>query len=113
MAWIQKPKPTYNKAKTERVQEFQSIYQTSKWKRLKAAKRLNNPICEICEAKGITSPTEDIHHKIPFSLGETPSEVQSLAYDYRNLLSVCRVCHTKIHQNLRNQKGLLESSQLT
>ena len=30
-----------------------------------------HPLCEVCLAKGVYTPTEDIHHKLPLSQGGT------------------------------------------
>lgn len=62
---------------------------------------MNNPICEVCESQGITKATEDIHHIVSF-VGVKNEEVKyELAYDYDNLLSVCRTCHSKLHHGYK------------
>ena len=45
-------------------------------------------VCEICGKKG---PTEKHHKKTKGSGGNDTKE---------NLIEVCRICHTKIHQGL-------------
>jgi 5-methylcytosine-specific restriction protein A len=64
----------------------------------------DNPVCEICDAKGITKQTEEIHHKIPFERGTTLAEIERLAFDYDNLISVCIDCHKELHRHLVKSK---------
>lgn len=97
--YINKPKKVDRSIPTERTKESQKIYQSKKWKKLREAKRLNQPICERCLQLGKTAPTVDIHHKIPFSKGETPFEISILAYSYENLMAVCTACHDYIHRH--------------
>ena len=80
---------------------YQSVYQSKRWKRLRAEKFKNNPVCELCERKGITKQTEEIHHIKPFEVGASPDELEALAYDYGNLISLCTECHHKEHQKLK------------
>ncbi|HLO59818.1 MAG TPA: HNH endonuclease signature motif containing protein [Bacteroidales bacterium] len=90
-----KPKPvTRNKA------AYQDIYQDPRWKRLRAAKLRDNPICEICEQKGIVRQTEEIHHKKPFEISANREELERLAFDYDNLISLCIACHKSEHARI-------------
>lgn len=96
--------PTINKAKKYsgkknnfKAQNRQKIYQSKKWKELRAAKLIENPLCEVCLAHGIITPAEDVHHiRSPFDFSDI-NEVNALAYDYKNLKSICKQCHGKLH----------------
>lgn len=77
------------------------IYNSKKWKRLRAAYFMQNPLCENCLSKGITSYTEEIHHMIPILKGKDLLEMQSLAYDPNNLMALCGKCHHEIHNRNR------------
>lgn len=48
-----------------------------------------HPLCEVCLAKGVYTPTEEIHHKLPLSQGGT--------HDRSNLVALCKECHARIH----------------
>ena len=48
-----------------------------------------HPLCEVCLAKGVYTPTEEIHHKLPLSQGGT--------HDRSNLMALCKECHARIH----------------
>lgn len=83
--------PTYNKA------QYQKVYNTPHWKRLRAEKVSCNPVCEVCAAKGITRQVEEVHHIKPFEIDND----LSLAYDYDNLISLCVECHKEAHEQLK------------
>ena len=83
---------TYNKTL------FQKVYQSSRWRLLRSAKFHECPLCEVCLKVGKVTPTDEIHHIIPFYNGV---EVQEwLAFDYDNLVSLCIECHKKAHKLL-------------
>ena len=73
------------------------IYQSERWRRMRAIKFANNPLCEECEKKGILTPAEDIHHIISFVGIDNPDKQYRLAFDYNNLMSLCKKCHQEIH----------------
>jgi 5-methylcytosine-specific restriction enzyme A len=90
---LMKKKPrevTINKA------AYQAVYNTTKWKRLRRAKIKANPLCEECEKKGITTVAAEVHHIIPFDIGNACE----LAYDYDNLISLCVECHKEAHAKM-------------
>ena len=59
---------------------------------------MEQPLCEICLLNGVISPAEDVHHKDSFMNYEGLDKTQK-AYDYNNLLSVCKKCHSYLHRN--------------
>lgn len=97
MAWINKPTRKPNLHKTENEKIRREIYSSTRWRKLRAAKERNNPLCEICLANGRTTPTEDIHHIITFVDIDEPLRRKEVAYNYDNLQSLCKVCHQRIH----------------
>jgi predicted HNH restriction endonuclease len=62
---------------------------------------MENPVCEKCEAKGMTRQTEEVHHKIPWETGGTEEVQWRLFTDWDNLESLCGECHNAIHQELK------------
>lgn len=86
--------PFLNKPKKQKVRKVnaenrQKVYQNPKWKKLREAKLQQNPLCEVCLAKGIITPAVDVHHKDSF-LNYEGSERLYKAFDFDNLLSVCK-----------------------
>ena len=82
--------------------ERRRIYNSERWHKLSVYKRSVNPLCELCEKKGITRHAEDVHHIISFMKGESRGEIEDLAYNFDNLMSLCKECH----QNIHNKKPL-------
>ena len=72
----------------------QSYYQTTKWKKLRAAKLQEHPLCELCNKE----LAEDVHHIISFM--SVPDEMgrMTLFYDPANLKKKKKKCHNKIHK---------------
>jgi 5-methylcytosine-specific restriction enzyme A len=89
---------------TVNKQLYQYIYQDSRWRKLRKAKLSNNPVCEICELSCKVTPTAEIHHLKPFEIGNDKFEIEKLAYDYDNLISVCVTCHKYLHMLISNTK---------
>lgn len=98
MAWINLPKKKRQKRDGASRKERRKIYNKSKWQKLRDAKIMNDPFCEVCEAKGIITPAEDVHHRVSFMDKEGDERI-ALAYDYNNLQSICKSCHGKEHSN--------------
>ncbi len=75
-----------------------AVYNTARWRRLRAAKMMSDPLCEVCLAKGITKPATDVHHIQSFMCAEEASARSVLAFDPSNLMSLCDECHSEIHK---------------
>lgn len=106
---IQYKMPYLNKSKKKVVpsinkQERDKIYQTTKWKDLRIAKLIQQPLCEICLEKEMITPAIDVHHIDSFTKYEGIMKLQK-AYDFSNLMSLCKQCHQLIH-NKNNKKKL-------
>ena len=94
--------PTLIKALKHRSVPREKInwYNNSKWIRLRNQKRMDNPLCQICELKGKSKLVNDVHHIVPITNGQNEQEQKMLAYDYDNLCSLCTECHHEVHQML-------------
>lgn len=86
------PKQRYHST----INERQKVYNTSIWRKLRQAKLMTSPLCEVCKK----APAYDVHHKESFV---NKSNWQELAFDSTNLLAVCRNCHNEIHNNLNTK----------
>jgi 5-methylcytosine-specific restriction protein A len=104
--------PTINKPKRDRqttkgnnyYAERRKVYQTQRWARLRQAKIIASPLCEMCEKEGRYRPAEDVHHITSFMTTDDPIRRNFLAYDYDNLMSLCKECHQKIHNSYGPKK---------
>ena len=100
--------PTINKPKKKVIdsgntydEERRKIYSSERWRRLRAWKFSNDPLCERCLQEGKVVPAEDIHHIISFMSTNDIEQRRHLAYDYGNLMSLCKQCHQSIHNSRR------------
>lgn len=94
-----KPKPKRNV--TDAKREAQKVYNSKRWKLLRAAYIQAHPLCEICLQEGRTTAAEHVHHVTPFRKGKTALEREQLAFDGGNLQALCRECHEKEHDKLK------------
>ncbi|MDL2305360.1 HNH endonuclease [Bacteroides sp. OttesenSCG-928-D19] len=96
MTTIYKPKKK-QKTKSLYDKERRKIYNSERWRKLSNLKFIDNPLCENCQDKGVAKPSEDIHHIISFMTTDDSMQRIQLAYDYNNLMSLCKECHQEIH----------------
>jgi 5-methylcytosine-specific restriction protein A len=73
------------------------FYQSQGWKRIRAAKLQKDPYCECDACKGKKAPAEMVDHKIPISLGGSPT-------DMSNLQSMTNNCHNAKSAKEKNEK---------
>lgn len=66
------------------------------WKRIRDRYVRSHPLCEMCLKEGRYIAVEEVHHIVPVSKGGTHEE--------RNLMALCRSCHTKIHMEMGDRK---------
>ena len=54
-------------------------------------------LCELCLAKGIYNPIEEVHHKVFI----TPQNINdpNVTLNWDNLIGLCRECHKEQHSN--------------
>jgi len=76
-----------------------NIYNTAMWKKYRRAKLMLNPLCEHCEAFGLSKVAKIVDHIIEVADGGP-------VYDLKNLQSLCAAHHntkTGHEKKLRNQ----------
>lgn len=61
------------------------------WNKLRAWKLNKDPVCHLCDIKGLVTAADTVHHIKPV---ETHPE---LRLDPENLMSLCRECHETLH----------------
>lgn len=96
-------------SREERRKERQKVYNTKRWKELRELKVQANPLCEECLKEGRITPAQEVHHIKSFcARGLSPEEKERRAYDYENLMSLCKDCHHKKHDTQSRIKESLE-----
>lgn len=73
-----------------------AIYDSAKWRALRRTKLQADPLCEQCLEEGRTRIATEVHHRKSFA-DATGTEARRLAYDYDNLMSLCKECHGRKH----------------
>lgn len=96
MPTINRPPQTRKNENTLRRERMQ-VYNTSRWRELRRVKLMYNPLCEMCLKDERVTPAEDVHHITSFMTVYDPDTRLNLAFDYDNLMSLCKQCHQKIH----------------
>ena len=66
----------------------QRLRGSARWRKVRAMKLRRDPLCQDCEDHGVVAATQ-VHHLQP--LAKRPD----LAFDFRNLRSLCTTCHAK------------------
>lgn len=80
------------------------FYRSHAWRTTSTAYRRSvGGLCERCLAKGIITPAEVVHHKIPL----TPENIQdlSISLNWDNLQALCRQCHADVHEEMYAEKN--------
>ena len=75
------------------------------WKRIRDRYAAAHPLCEMCLKEGKTTIAEDVHHIESFMSTDDPMRRMALAYDYENLMSICKMHHQMIH-NKSNENDI-------
>lgn len=110
MPYINKPKKNYNKKKQQNDidrKKRSEVYNSSTWRKLRLAKQMANPLCEVCEMENKTTLTEDIHHLVSYTQF-TGAERDAVAFDYNNLIAVCKYHHNLLHHGFLKGATTLE-----
>ena len=89
---LQKAKP---REKNKGKRDYQKVYQKRRWTRLRLEKLRETPLCERCNDMGLVTIADQVHHRVKFDVS---SPVETGAYDYDNLESLCGDCHVDEHK---------------
>lgn len=83
------------------AKDKQEIYNSREWKELRIAKlRSTKGLCEECLKEGIVKSARCVHHIVPIETARTKDEMKRLAFDWNNLMSLCKSCHARIHKEM-------------
>lgn len=69
------------------------VYQSNDWKQLRLSYLKKHPLCELCLLEGKIIPAVDVHHKCSITID------RSKAFDYNNLMALCKKHHAELHKN--------------
>ncbi|MBQ1410212.1 MAG: HNH endonuclease [Oscillospiraceae bacterium] len=74
------------------------IYASKEWRSLRLAYLYHHPLCELCEARGIITLAQHVHHADSFTNYDALM-AKFRAYDYTNLVALCEECHGWLHRH--------------
>lgn len=77
---------------------YHKLLSSYTWTMLRKSYLSKHPLCERCEAKGRTTPAEEVHHVKPVEASTTEEGMRRLAYDPGNLMALCQRCHKAMHE---------------
>ncbi len=97
MPTINKPKNKTRYVKHGKDAEIRKIYNTTQWRKLRAAYLLEHPLCEDCLDRDEVREAVEVHHVRPISTGYDTDQMKTIAYDADNLVALCAECHHKRH----------------
>ena len=97
MAYIHRKKDNRNRHLEMKRKERMKIYNSQRWRDMRDWKMVENPLCEMCLKEDRVTPVEEIHHMTSFMSTDDPIKRTNLAFDYGNLMSICKTCHQRIH----------------
>ena len=83
-------------------ERYKQLLKSRVWRRLRMQYISRHPLCEICEAEGRTRAAQEVHHIVPISRGMDRTTMRRLAYDIKNLQSLCSECHHKVHEEMEH-----------
>lgn len=73
------------------------------WKQTsRAYKQSVGGLCESCMTKGLVTPAEIVHHKIP--LTDNNINDLNISLSWNNLQALCRQCHAEAHEEMYRQR---------
>lgn len=98
MPTINKPTRSQTRRNEGKRKERMAIYNSARWRKLREAKMISDPLCEMCLSHGVTRPATDVHHIQSFMDAKDMETRKVLAYDTSNLMSLCDECHSRIHK---------------
>lgn len=64
-------------------------YNTTAWRKLRAAKLKASPLCQHCKERGLLKPAKAVDHDTPINRGGEPFP------DLDRLTSLCEPCHNE------------------
>lgn len=83
---------------------YRALINSSKWRKLRNSYLIKHPLCERCLLEHRSTLAVAVHHIEPLENHcDNRDEMERLAYDVGNLMSVCNTCHGLIHKELKTR----------
>lgn len=82
--------------------DYVRLINSVRWRRCREEQLRRHPLCQMCEEQGRLRLAEEVHHVKPVESVAGYQDMEALAYDPYNLMSLCSECHHKIHEEMRS-----------
>lgn len=79
---------------------YRALINTTRWRKLRAAKLSAQPLCERCQQMGYVTGATEVHHRRPVEWAKGWQGQSQRMYDITNLMSVCHRCHVEMHKEM-------------
>ena len=89
---LYKDNKSYNETRVDK--EHSKFYSTARWRKLRALKLRQDPLCKDCKGNNITTLADMVHHD------EEIKEGGQLLPPLEELTSLCWGCHNKRHKGV-------------
>ena len=66
----------------KQAKDKQTIYNSREWRELREQKLRANPLCEVCQQKGIVTAAHQVHHIHPIEDSHSVQEMRKWAFMY-------------------------------
>ena len=76
------------------------LIHSKKWRDLRIRKLKDSPLCEQCKNQKKVVPATEVHHINPVESVAGEQQMQTLMFQYSNLMSLCHSCHSDIHRQM-------------
>lgn len=85
---------------------WRRLYHDKRWTKLSQRILREHPICERCisDIPPRVTPSQEVHHIIPFRTGKNRDEQLALLLDESNLIALCTKCHKEYHRQYTRDK---------
>ena len=104
----------YKAKKNEANKVIAKIYNTPQWRKLRLFYIQSHPLCEDCLDENIRNedgnfgsvitPATEVHHVVPISSASSELEMKEIAYNPKNLRSLCDYHHHLTHKIMHQKK---------
>ena len=78
-----------------RDKDSKRFYNSAAWLRARSIKLENSPFCQLCTTP---TPAVDVHHLKAVKIASSAERI-----DQKNLMSLCKECHTKLEKRNKPQ----------
>jgi len=81
---------------------YVQIMNSREWHAMRSLVIQEQPICQVCKARGIYTPSRCVHHIVPVESAKSDREAWAIALQRENCQALCYECHAEMHKAERS-----------